>query len=174
MKRIEAKTILEGLGIIALVASLLFVGYQLQQDRELAAAQVIVTHDANQLELIALITENKEVWLKGLSGATLSATDDITFRALAEAHLRKHSGMHQRMPLLGFDSRMSVAAQYAYDLYQYPRLREIYVERKIRNDRRRESLGVQGSSVFVRQVDELLADLDRAGPEIEDRTFFPF
>ena len=79
MKRIEAKTILEGLGIIALVASLLFVGYQLQQDRELAAAQVIVTHDANQLELIALITENKEIWLKGLSGATLSATDDITF-----------------------------------------------------------------------------------------------
>ena len=86
MKSIGWKNILEVVGIIAIVASLLFVGYQLQQDRQLAAAQVIVAADANHMTLAALITENRTVWLSGLSGETLSAEDEIAFRAIAHAH----------------------------------------------------------------------------------------
>lgn len=65
MERLSWKNLLEGLGIFALFASLLFVGYQLQQDRKLAAAQVIVAHDSNQIELSALISENRDIWLRG-------------------------------------------------------------------------------------------------------------
>ena len=58
MERMSWKNFLEGLGVLALVASLLFVGFQLQQDRNLAAAQVIVNAQSATNELFVLISDN--------------------------------------------------------------------------------------------------------------------
>ena len=175
MERLSWKSLLDGLGIFALVASLLFVGYQLQQDRQLAAAQVIVAHDANQIELSALISENRDIWLRGLRGEQLSAVDDISFRAVAGAHFQKHQGVFRRMPLLGFGSFADTqAAAYAFDLYQYPSLRRIYVQNAQLVNARRRYLSATRPSDFVAKVDEFLAELDKAGPDVENRTFFPY
>jgi hypothetical protein len=103
------KNILEGLGVFALVASLLFVGFQLQQDRDLASAQVIVDSDAVRRELFALIVENREVWLRGLVGKELAPADEIAFQAIAAAHYQRHLGIYQRFELLGVSSPERVA-----------------------------------------------------------------
>ena len=86
MKRVNWKSFFEGLGIFALVASLLFVGYQLRQDRQLAAAQVIVSADAVVIEWLASLSDNRDVWLRGLKGEELSEVDEMAFRAVAVAH----------------------------------------------------------------------------------------
>lgn len=108
-------------------------------------------------------------------GEELSAVHDISFRAVAEAHYQKHFGVYQRMPLLGFGSFTdSQAADYAFDLYQYPGLRRIYVQKAQLDKVQRRYLSATRPGYFVAKVDEFLAELDKAEPDVDSRTFFPF
>jgi hypothetical protein len=178
MKPLSWKPLVELVGIAAIVASLVFVGYQLQQDRRLAAAQVIVAADAVTLELSSLIGENREVWLNGLNGEELSDVEEVMFQIVAEAHFRKHLGVFQRVQLLGFGTAESVAAAYAFDLYRYPQLRQLYVQR--RQQSRSIYSYVDASSVagllisFGARVDEKLLEFDSKKPDNIEDSLFPF
>lgn len=56
---------LELIGIFAIVVSLVFVGIQLQQDQQIAVAQLYADFDDTQIELSQLLIENEDVWLRG-------------------------------------------------------------------------------------------------------------
>ena len=168
------KNFLEGIGVLALVASLLFVGFQLQQDRELATAQVIVDFDLLRSELLTAISDNRSVWLSGLKGEELSPTDEIAFRAVVVAHYRKHLGVYQRLQLLGYGTPDSVAQQYAFDLYQYPSLRRIFIQEGQLIAARHRYFNIVPNPGFRVKVTELLDELDNVPPEIPERTFFPY
>ena len=174
MRRISWKNFLEGIGVLALVASLLFVGFQLQQDRDLAAAQVIVDDDAVRSELLTAISDNRTVWLRGLKGEELTPTDEIAFRAVAVALYHKHSGVYLRLQLLGYGTPESVAQQYAFDLYQYPSLRRIFIQEGQLIDARIRYFNRVPNPGFRAKVTELLGELDNVPPEIQERTFFPY
>lgn len=174
MGRMSWKNFLEGVGVLALVASLLFVGFQLQQDRDLATAQVIVDFDALRSELLTAISDNRNVWLSGLKGEELSPTDEIAFRAVAVAFYRKELGVYQRLQLLGYGTPDSVAEHYAFDLYQYPSLRRIFIEEGQLIDARHRYFNRVPNPGFRAKVTELLGELDNVPPEIPERTFFPY
>ena len=82
---------IEVLGVLALVASLLFVGYQLQQDRQIAGAQVTTEAAAATYELLALMSDSRDIWLRGLKGEDLSEADEIAFKAIAVAVCRSRN-----------------------------------------------------------------------------------
>ena len=173
IERIGWKNILEGLGVLALVASLMFVGFQLQQDRNLAAAQVIVNADAVRNELLALIVENREVWLRGLEGEELATADEIAFQAIAAAHFHRYLGISQRFELLGVSGHERVAERYAFSIHQFPPLRQLFMQESLLLESRNQYFNRGGFS-YREQVIEHLDELDRSPPELQDKTVYPY
>ncbi len=72
MKTTNWKDIAELIGIGAIVGSLIFVGFQMRQDKLIAEAQIYAERDDTTVNLAQLIGQNSDVWKKGLDG------DDIT------------------------------------------------------------------------------------------------
>ncbi len=174
MSSIGWKNYVEGLGVFALVASLLFVGYQLQQDRQIAGAQVTAEATAATYELFALISDSRDIWLRGLMGEDLSEADEIAFKAIAIAIYTRHFYYYQTRNLLKYGSADLVVQQYAFDLYQYPVLRRIYVQEGNLIDARNRIFGRPVNRGFRARVKERLDELDRASPEIPDRSYIPY
>ena len=174
MGRISWKNFLEGIGVLALVASLLFVGFQLRQDRDLAAAQVIVDFDAVRSELLAAISDNRDVWLRGLKGEELTPTDEIAFQAVAVALYRQYLGVYERLQLLGYGTPETVTQQYAIYVYQYPSLRRIFIQEVQLNDARNLYFNRVHNPGFREKVMEHLGEFDIVPPELPERTFFPY
>jgi len=71
------KTAAEFVGIAAIVASLVFVGQQVQQERQFAEAQAIGSLLENRLSLRADVYEFMHILSKGNSGAQLDATESL-------------------------------------------------------------------------------------------------
>ena len=66
---------LQILGIIGIIASLVFVGQQLKQDRHIAESEAWLSYVDTQVALSQLINENAKIWAEGLGGADFSAAD---------------------------------------------------------------------------------------------------
>jgi len=174
MKSVNWTDYLEKLGLLALIASIIFVGLQLRQDRHLASAQVIAESDARVSELATLVSENRDVWLKGMKGEDLSEVEDMVFRAVAEAVYRRHLGMYYRMRLLGTAEPDDMVRRYAFRLYQYPNLRRVFSDQARIGDASRRYFNTAEPDGFDEKVSEILTELDKAVPDLPDRTFIPF
>ena len=172
MERVSGKNILEGLGVLALIASLLFVGFQLQQDRQLATAEVIASANAVTNEVLASIVGSRDVWLKGLKGEELSEIEEIEFRAVAAAVYRRRLSIYQRFPLLGYSAPVGMAQRHAIDLYQYPSLRRIFMQEEQLDDAQNLYFNGVPTQEFRVKVMESLVELDKAPPELPDKTYF--
>ena len=174
MERVNWKDLLERFGVLALVASIVFVGFQLRQDRLLAAAQVFVESDASAFELSGLISEHRDVWLRGLKEEELSDVDEIAFRAIAYAVYRRHNGIYQRVGLLGTGSPDDRARQYALYLYQYPSLRRVFLEEARIDQTRHRFYNTKPADDFDGEVMNILVELDEEAPEFIDKTYMPY
>ena len=111
------RNLIEFIGIFALIASLVFVGFQLQQDQRLAEAQIYADFDDTQIELSRLVIENVEVWLAGSNLQELSEADSQTFEAVAMAVMAKYNGLMARAVRLKTDPVEDYALDYAFLLY---------------------------------------------------------
>lgn len=168
------KNFVEALGVLALVASLLFVGYQLQQDRQIAGAQVTAEATAATYDLFALMSDSRDVWLRGLKEEDLSEADEIAFRAIAISIYTRHFYYYQTRNLLKYGDAGLVVQQYAFDLYQYPALRRIFIQEGNLIDARNRIFDRPVSRGFRARVNGRLDELDRASPELPDKTYIPY
>ena len=101
MNHTNWKDIAELLGIGAIVASLIFVGLQIQQDQEIAIAATYGTLAESTANIADLIDRNAEVWQRGLDDEELSSSDRIKFLALAKAVQMHLSNIHIRWGWIG-------------------------------------------------------------------------
>jgi len=83
MKNSDWKDTAELIGIAAIVASLVFVGFQLRQDRHIAQAQVFSDYGESHIAWVDLVTTNADVWVRGLNSNELSDTEAAQFDAMA-------------------------------------------------------------------------------------------
>ena len=81
MKSVSWKDIAELLGMAAIVASLIFVGMQLRQERDIVRRESRTDFVASTVEIGRLFSDNRSVWLKGLSGNSLTEEDQVTVNA---------------------------------------------------------------------------------------------
>jgi hypothetical protein len=81
-------------GQFAVLAGLIFVGLQLNQDREIAKIQVVAEAANKRMYWAELIGQGPEVWVKGLAGQPLSATETGLFDAMATAWELSHFSFH--------------------------------------------------------------------------------
>jgi len=85
MKKIDIGQAITILANLSVLGGLIFVGLQMQQDREIAQIQRRQTGTELRNQWADLIAANADVWSKGLSGETLTNAEAATFDALANA-----------------------------------------------------------------------------------------
>ena len=79
MNHKEWLPVVEMVGIVAVVASLIFVGMEIKQSREISRSDWTGVLSAEQISIDSLIMEQSEVWWKGCVGDDLSPTERTIF-----------------------------------------------------------------------------------------------
>lgn len=124
MKSNDWRGIAELIGIAAIVASLVFVGLQMQQEQEIAITETRSTVTQNIGDLSLIIGAAPGVWKRGLDGEELTAEERITFLTMVEA-VESHTFLNYlRFRRLEVNEPEALARNYAYALYIYPGLKQ--------------------------------------------------
>ena len=115
----------ELLGIVAIVASLVFVGMELRQSRAIAISEGNLANAEIQIERNNAINEHSIVWIRGNSGEPLAENEAVIFQNLAR-NAAIHALMeYARLQQLEFDEAAdSITAQVSVFLFQNPGARE--------------------------------------------------
>ncbi len=124
MKPRNWKSYAELIGIVAIVASLLFVGMQLRQDRQLAEFETLAAEQMADLELARFLEEKGGIWRKGLADEPLSEDEQVSFDMLSYALYSKSSYRVQRRVTLTGAVVERTGRSYAYFVYANPGLRK--------------------------------------------------
>ena len=159
---------LQVVGIFAVVASLIFVGLQMRQDRNIAFVDSMVSRSEVISDLADLIGNNQAIWIAGLNGDELSAADEATFHAMNEAVESYFVSIWRRIAALGGDiSAESTTGDYAYAVYTHKGLRQAWNKQLVYWSARDSALEVDTAGRRFRDsVNAHLARLDREAPPI--------
>ena len=171
------KDVAELVGIAAIVASLVFVGVQLQQDQEIAEAQIHLGATANVAATTQSIADNQSVWRRGLVGEDLTPDERATFNAIARAIYQRHFGLYNRGLRLTLSSPELVVRRFAFFAYQYKGLRQ-YLATKFAEDESLRDIynrsGDRDDRDFSQQLADEIKRLDELTPNVADMTYMPF
>ncbi len=156
----------EIIGMLAIVASLIFLGFQIQQDRAVALAQIIADHDDTQIEWARLISENNAIWVKGLESQELSKEESATFFAMAGAYFNKEADRYSRGIIISSVPPHSVSTRFAHVIHSYPGLERAWKDQDwVRNEEYHDGTSF---GLFVDAVNELLNEIERGNVEHEE------
>ena len=125
MAKTNWKDTAELLGIAAIVASLIFVGFQLRQDREIALAESLAASEASFTAINALISDHAVVWSKGRKNEDFSDTEMVIMRRLVSTlhrRARYTAAMRRNLGTPGTAALRDLAIQ----LYDNPGARRIW------------------------------------------------
>ncbi len=91
------------LGMFAIVASLIFVGLQMKQSRDIARGEGAIANGANSIEVNNAFGAHAEVWIKGRAGGELDEVEGEIFRSLVQNVSDLNFFNWRRVGLLGDD-----------------------------------------------------------------------
>lgn len=74
-------------GLFGVVASLMFVGYELRQAGRVATEESLLSEEANAINVHSLVIENADVWLRGCTGEELEPTERVVFTRIFNAYV---------------------------------------------------------------------------------------
>lgn len=114
---------LEIIGILAVVASLVFVGLEVRQSSEVAAEEAFAGDLANMIALDNMVVEHSEIWMRGCNGEDLSATDQVIFSRIYNSvqftHFMRWARSHQGVKVINTTLTID---NMAMNLYRNPGL----------------------------------------------------
>jgi len=159
MKSSNWKDIAELVGISAIVASLVFVGMQMNQSQQLAFADSALAVRANVIEESSLQAEHIDVWLKGNAGEELNATEYEIYKILFTNRQSGEFFNWIALERIGTQYEGVASQVLARFLYQNPGARSEWSLRKGKADTLR--IRVEGKfSAFAAEVEADLKSLD--------------
>ena len=163
--RLNWKIVAEGIGVIAIVGSLVFVGLQIQQDQQIALAQIFADHDDTQIEWARMIIENDDVWIRGLKGEDLDERQYAEFTALSISYFQMEADRYRRAMLITAIRPTSIVVKHANIISSYPGLEKVWREWL------QESQGVSAAEWFEGYRDSVTSEVEaiHAG----DRNYIP-
>lgn len=175
MKKTNWREFAELIGIAAIVASLIFVGFQLRQDGRIAQAERLAAQQILDLEITRFIDDRAEVWRKGLAGEEQSENDQISFEMISYALFRQQANEYRtRFFLSGVEAELAVRT-YAFFLYQNPGARAWFdklVGSRVSADR---AYGLPDEiTFFPKIVDDQLHYLDEHEPQEIESYYLPY
>ena len=138
-RKLNWTAILEIVGIFSIVGSLIFVGLQMKQDREIAAGDATLLVVSERQIWAELMAENGSIWIKGNSGADLTAEESLTYSSLASVQEMRHfSGWFRNQQTPGGNPPESFAYEWAHECSENPGLMKFWRESSDRADRKYE------------------------------------
>ncbi len=127
MKLAGWKELIEAVGIIAIVASLLFVGMELRQSRAIAIADGNLANAENQIAINDAINEHAAIWGRGNAGESLDENDAVIFRNLVSSKSIHAFMEYARLEQVEFhEAADTAAAQFSVFLFQNPGARQAW------------------------------------------------
>jgi hypothetical protein len=172
---------IQAIGIIAVVASLVFVGLQLRQDRAFAVSEAIVGRSDTISDLADMISDNKELWVSALNGDELSEPELATFQAMVELVESYFFGLWIRTSgasgvVVSVGRQRGAAIDtYAFALYSHKGLRQNW-EAQLNYWRARDAAfdDDEPGTAFRRLVAEKLVHLDETAARLPDEKRYAF
>jgi hypothetical protein len=150
----------ELLGMVAIVASLIFVGMQLRQSQRIALAEVEVANSAASIELASLLSDHSEVWARGITGEELEGADAEVFDSIMVTLSDNAFSRQQQFRLLGDDGFAdAVVHEFAAYLHDRPGSRRAWIEREASLKKSRSLLDPVAVDVVSEYVDTIMKDL---------------
>jgi hypothetical protein len=119
--KVDWKHIIELLGIVAIVASLIFVGFQLRQDREIAIAETFLSILSSEIDLQDTSSEHAELWEKANNGEELTDVEARIFQDLIVSFDKQANISRAQLNRLGHTlAARDRVIDFASFLYQNP------------------------------------------------------
>ena len=167
MKSISWKNLVEMVGVIAIVASLVFVGLQLQQTQNIANSEVAAKFLVDDMEWVNLVNSNRDVWIRGNRGDELNELGMSTYRDLAQIRDSISFFRYRQVEDLGMTGNI-IVADFATYLHLNPGARREWQRRGKHYKKYRDPLVSDGSPEMVEAdnqydalVREMVEELDR-------------
>ena len=167
MKSIGWKDGVELVGIVAIVASLIFVGLEMRQSQQIALSERAVNMLLSDIEARCPIYEFPDIWARGNAGEELSRSDAVIYRALIR-DINAYAFQRRYSALLMDDQNAFNAASWdlAGFLYENPGAQREWESLRDMYRRHREPhMGDEYRSNFAEEV--------RAALEVLDSTYGP-
>jgi len=173
VKNTDWKSVAELIGIAAIVASLVFVGVQLRQDRRFAQAEAVADLLENGLESRATINQFAHVLTKGNSGAQLDPAEQMIIRNIVRNERDRVFLHNWREQVIGGSRTSTPELKFAAFLYRNPAARDAWEEiaaemesfvDPLRSPESLERTRQTGSAVFRERIRRHLATLDEIDP----------
>jgi hypothetical protein len=157
---------MEGVGIIAIVASLIFVGLQLRQAEKIARAEAFSTMLSNEVEVGNSLRADMSIWRKGTAGAELADDEAAIFAVLVrQVNEVAYSGFMQMRELGGDAAARPSVTNFAIFLYNNPGAKSVWLAREKHLDLNRDLVNPdrRNSSGWMDLIIEDLAILESNG-----------
>ena len=166
------KSWLEGIGMVAILASLIFVGLEVRQSRQIAVMDQLGVVKQLIGDYNNLIIENSDVWYRGCNGDELTEAEQVEFARLTDEYVQLSLILYGRGNIGIYRGSTQFIDNYAANLHRYPHLRASIQERSdwqftsSNNDNYAESAG----GAFVGFQEGVIAKLEELG-EIEPNPY---
>jgi hypothetical protein len=163
MKSANWKDVAELIGTAAIVATLVFVGFQMRQAQAIAKGEMNAAVLANAIEGSNAIIANADIWVRGNAGEKLTPVEEAIFvHLVTNVNDRAYYGV-QYQRLLGIDEAEIDAADYAGFLYENPGARRVWREREANLQKYRGLVNPaeQITPEWIESVESNLAIFDR-------------
>jgi len=168
VKTINWRNIVEFIGVSALVGSLIFVGVQIQLDRQVAQSQINMAALEASVAIETAMAEHADVWTKAANLEELSKSETQVVERLIKMALNKAffqtmsaSPLRGRTGLERFRESSAVIGAFSALLFENPGARRIWSEMAYRHEAYIKTLG---TSDLERQLNNVvrhqLAKLD--------------
>jgi hypothetical protein len=149
----------ELVGIVAIVASLTFVGLEMRQSQKIALAEIEAAFVSASVEMASLISDNSEVWARGIADEELDDSDAAVFESIIVALSNRNWSMQHQMRLLDTNEAADGNVhRFAAFLHQRPGLRRAWVEREAGMKAYRDILDPWSATLTSPYVEMIVAD----------------
>jgi hypothetical protein len=150
----------ELVGIVAIVASLVFVGLEMRQSQNIALAEIEAAFVAASIEIESLISDNSEVWARGIADERLDDSSAAIFESILVALSNRNWSMQYQMRLLdrSEDADQNIH-RFAAFLHRRPGLRRAWAEREAIMKADRDLLDPYAASLTSPYLEMIVVDL---------------
>lgn len=123
MDRKELNDWIQAIGIIAVVVSLVFVGLELRQSRQIASMDQLGIARQLVSEFRSMITDHADVWYRGCAGEQLTDVERLVFEQLVSEYGDLAFTLYARGTIGVYEGSSRWIDNYAANLHRFPALR---------------------------------------------------
>ena len=164
MKSVSWKDVAELIAISAILASLIFVGLQLNQAEVIARSEMRSALLDNWIEVNNAVIAHPDIWVRGNAGEELEPAEAAVF-SLQVVNVNDYFfSTVQYARLMGLDWEDSDLSQYASYLYENPGAKRVWRDREesLKKYRAIGDPGEQFTSDWIDAIESKLELFDRA------------